>query len=100
VGFTEEELSRGWHHGEGFQIRDARVQKLISEVVKYRMSQDVAARRQLDNKRDRQAPKLMRPGRASNAFADHSADEAFGRLQKSHSIHDAVRVLEARRARR
>jgi hypothetical protein len=96
VGFTENELARGWHNGEGFQIRDARVQKILADATKYRALQK--GRGEMMNKRA-PAPKLMRPGRASNVMADHSADAAMEKFQKSHSIDDAVAVVRARRNR-
>jgi hypothetical protein len=97
-GFSQNEIAGAWHNGTPLLLRDARVQATLADAAKFRLM--VGLRKEIESKKNRTPSPVQRPGRASNVFADHSADEVFERLQKSHSVDDAVRVLEARRVRR
>jgi len=95
-GFTEAELSAGWWRGEGFQIRDSRVQKLISDATRYRAIQN--SRKDLANHRKPPSP-VMRPGRAQDTYYSRGhVQQLESELSKTHSVDSAVKLLQARRA--
>jgi hypothetical protein len=96
AGFSDHDLYEGWNLGRPVLLTDARAQLIISQASKYRALQK--GRGEMMNKRA-PAPKLMRPGRASDVMADHSHDAAMQRFQRSHSVDDAVAVYRARQNR-
>jgi hypothetical protein len=96
AGFSDRDLYEGWNLARPVLLTDARAQLIISQAAKYRALQK--GRGEMMNKRA-PAPKLQRPGRASDVMADHSHAAAMEKFQKSHSIHDAVAVYRARQNR-
>jgi hypothetical protein len=98
AGFTDRELAGAWNAGHPLLLRDARVQKVVADAARWRMAE--RARAGLANKRARGevAPVLQPPGVATNVYDTGGVQQAFDRLKKSNSVHDAVAALQAKRA--
>jgi len=96
-GFEPEELTKLWHGKAGISLRDARVQLIIAEAVKYREAQEAAKKAKTQT-----VPPVQRPGVAQPKGASDAAKlkELSAQLTRTGSARDAAALLAARRAGR
>jgi hypothetical protein len=92
-GFQEPELAAGFA-GAAFTLRDARVQRLIADGIKYRQATKGVARPVA-----KPVPPMVRPG-ASQPYAPVERQDLRGmesRLTRSGNLKDAAALLVAKR---
>jgi hypothetical protein len=96
-GFTQDELARMWNGQQSLSIRDARLQKLIVDGVRYREAQ---AKARTANAKP--IPPVQRPGVSQGKAADRDAKIASlsQQLDKASGINALRLAAELTRARR
>jgi hypothetical protein len=94
VGFSPHEINELWHGRASLSMRDARVQELFHDAIKFR-----ASKGKVEAARAQPLPTVQRPGVAQfgnrNAQALQSAKQ---KLSQSGSIEDGLTLLRAQRA--
>jgi hypothetical protein len=93
-GVTDQELTALWNMQSGINIRDARVQSILYDAARFRAAREAgkhAVRKPL--------PPVQRPGVASSRrmSADEQIQKLSQRLDKTHNLKDAARLLSAER---
>jgi len=99
AGFSDDEMRNAWANGGHFFLRDARVQKVISDAARWRMGQ---ARAKEIAAKAVQPPPVQRPG-VSGQRQPHSFDEIEAmrrQLTHSGSLRDAAKLRIAQVAAR
>ena len=96
IGFAEDELAASWNGRKGISIRDAKVQTIIRDAMKWRSAQrELAARKPVNP-----IPAVQKPGVAVSS-SDRKADDIKSldtRLSETGSLRDAAALLAAQRA--
>ena len=97
-GYTTDELAAGYAGKANFNLRDARVQRILADATKYRQAQTAAR-----NATARPLPPVQRPGvsQPRGAGASEAIEALDRRLSRTGNPKDAAALLAAsRRARR
>jgi len=94
VGFSPHEINELWHGRASLSMRDARVQELFHDAIKFR-----ASKGKLQAARVQPLPAVQRPGATSSGNRNvHALTAAKQKLSQSGSIEDGLAVLRAQRA--
>jgi hypothetical protein len=98
IGFPDQELTELWHGQKEVSLRDARIQQLIFDGVKYRDAQKAAK----EKVAAKPVPPVQRPGVAApkGAADEHAIKTLKSRLEQSGSVKDAAALLTAQRKAR
>jgi hypothetical protein len=94
VGFSPHEINELWHGRASLSMRDARVQELFHDAIKFRSSKS-----KVEAARSQPLPAVQRPGVAQSGNRPaHALTAAKQKLGQSGSIEDGLAVLRAQRA--
>jgi len=99
AGFSQAEAYQAWTAGSPVYLRDARVQKVLSDATRWRLANSRAAKNDLRSKRAPPVP-VQRPGTSHDGASFQSERALSEKLAKKGDIHTAVQLLQARRASR
>ncbi len=94
LGFSGEELTGAWEHGQPLSLRDHRVQLLLRDALRYRAAQKAAKAAQ-----PKPVPPVQRPGVATPRGESSSTNirDLTNKVKSTGSVDAAVALLRARR---
>ncbi len=95
LGFSADELTGAWEHGQPLSLRDHRVQLLLRDALRYRTAQKAAKAAQ-----PKPVPPVQRPGVATSrgeTSTQHIRD-LTNKVRSTGSVDAAVALLRARRS--
>ncbi len=96
VGFTTEEVARAWSTPNSLSLRDARIQQILVDAVKYRTAQSA-----VKIAPPKPVPQVVKPGVATgrDAGKEQRLKALDEQLNKTGSLRDAAKLLGLRRSR-
>lgn len=93
IGFSDQELAQAWNGEASVSLRDARVQLLILDAVKYREAKSAKPE-------PKPVMQVQRPGVAEPRNAVAAVQNLSRKLEQTGRLEDALAVVQARRAAR
>lgn len=96
IGFAEAELANAWNGKQGISLRDAKLQTIIRDAMKWNAAQKAAKA----SKPAAPVPPVQKPGIAATRQERNGAglQALDNRLNETGSVRDAAALLAARRA--
>lgn len=95
IGFNDQELAQAWNGEASVSLRDARIQLLILDAVKYR-----DAKANLAKPAPKPVTQVQKPGVAEPRSAALAVQNLSKKLEQTGRLEDALAVVQARRASR